>query len=58
MVHQVVDAVYRKFQVEISSDQVKYVMKYNSIRNKEREVQEDRVEQVVLVTPLTFCFKK
>ena len=36
MVHQVVDAVYRKFQVEISSDQVKYVMKCNSIRNKER----------------------
>jgi hypothetical protein len=36
MVHQLVDAVYRKFQVEISSDQVKYVMKCNNIRNKER----------------------
>jgi hypothetical protein len=36
LVHQVVEAVYRKFDVEISSDQVKYVMKCNSIRNKER----------------------
>lgn len=31
-----VDAVYRKFQKEISSDQVKYVMKCNNIRNKDR----------------------
>jgi hypothetical protein len=36
MVHQMVQAVYRKFQVEVSPDQVKYVMKCNSIRNKER----------------------
>jgi hypothetical protein len=36
MMHQVVDAVYRKFQVAISSDQLKYVMNCNSTRNKER----------------------
>ena len=36
MVHQLIDAVYRKFRVEISSDQVKYILKCNNIRNKER----------------------
>ena len=36
MVHQLIDAVYRKFHVEISSDQVKYILKCNHIRNKER----------------------
>ena len=36
MVHQMVEAVYRNFQVEISSDQVKYILKCNNIRNKER----------------------
>jgi hypothetical protein len=36
MVHQIVQAVYRKFAVEISSDQVKYILRCNNIRNKER----------------------
>jgi hypothetical protein len=36
MVHQIVQAVYRKFAVENSSDQVKYILRCNNIRNKER----------------------
>jgi hypothetical protein len=36
MARQVFQTVYRKFQVGISSGQIKYDMKCNSIRNNER----------------------